>query len=99
MTPIKKGTVLTDNPKKNRLEIRLTDSENRLLEGLSGKIGTSKTDVIQRGVRLVQLQKENREFEDLANCLIIRELSKKELSDEDKASILNYIEILAKKYK
>lgn len=98
MTPIRKGTKLTDNPKCQRLEIRLTVEENNLLESLSNCVGTSKTDIIMRGVRLVQLQKENSEFEDLSNCLIIRELGGKELTSEDKTAIMQYVSFLKKKY-
>lgn len=89
----------TDNPKRQRLEIRLSEHESECLEKLALEIGTSKTDILMRGLQLVELQRCNREFEDLSNCLIIRELQNKDsLSEDDKEHILNYIKFLSKKY-
>lgn len=53
MTPIKKGTKLTDNPRNVRLEIRLTKEENRMLEECAEKMKSTKTDIIKRGIYLV----------------------------------------------
>ena len=46
MSPIKKGTKLTDNPKNIRLEIRLTQEENTLLESCAERLNTTKTNVL-----------------------------------------------------
>lgn len=52
----------TNNPKmgrpktvnrNNRLELRLSDSENELLNECTSILGETKTDVIVRGVELV----------------------------------------------
>ncbi len=53
MSPIKKGTKLTNNPKNIRLEIRLTQSENELLENCAKQMNTTKTNVINKGIQLV----------------------------------------------
>lgn len=53
MSPIKKGTKLTDNPKNIRLEIRLTQEENALLESCAERLNTTKTNVINKGIKLV----------------------------------------------
>lgn len=53
MSPIKKGTKLTNNPKNIRLEIRLTQSENELLEKCAKRMNATKTDVINKGIQLV----------------------------------------------
>lgn len=98
MVPIKKGTKLTDNPKNQRIEIRLTSDESDLLELLAGRIGTTKADVIIRGIRLVELQKKNKEFEELSNCLIVRELNVNKQSYEDRKTIISYAEKLIEKY-
>ena len=58
MSPIKKGTKLTNNPKNVRLEIRLTQSENELLENCAKKMNTTKTEVINKGIRLVSAELE-----------------------------------------
>ena len=43
----------TDNPKTNRLEIRLNCSDNALLNECVEKSGKTKTDIIVEGIRLV----------------------------------------------
>lgn len=43
--------------KKYRLEIRLTDEENKRLNELSEKLNLSKTDVILKAVELLAEQK------------------------------------------
>lgn len=43
----------TTNPKTIRLEIRLSESENILLEECVRKTGHSKTDIIVKGISLV----------------------------------------------
>lgn len=48
------GQKLTDNPRNVRLEIRLTQSESKTLEECADKMGTTKTEVIKEGVRLVK---------------------------------------------
>ena len=45
----------TENPKKNRLEIRLTDTENNLLEKDSQKTNATKTELLMEGYAISQL--------------------------------------------
>ena len=52
MSPIKKGTKLTNNPKNVRLEIRLTQEESKILTECAERLGTTKTEIINRGVQL-----------------------------------------------
>ncbi len=56
MSPVPKGTKLTENPKNVRLEIRLTQSQNELLTECADRLGTTKTGVINKGVELVKEQ-------------------------------------------
>ncbi len=53
MTPLKKGTKLTDNPRNVRLEIRLTQSENDMLNDCAKQLETTKTNVIIKGIEKV----------------------------------------------
>lgn len=53
MSP-KLGQKLTDNPRNVRLEIRMTKSESELLEECANKMNTTKTEVINTGIRLVK---------------------------------------------
>lgn len=54
MSPIQKGTKLTDNPKNVRLEIRLTHEESNVLTECAKQLNTTKTDVINKGIQLVK---------------------------------------------
>ena len=54
MSNIKKGTKLTNNPKNVRLEIRLTQEESKILTECAERLGTTKTEIINRGVQLVK---------------------------------------------
>ena len=54
MSPIKKGTKLTNNPKNVRLEIRITQEESKILTECAERLGTTKTEIINRGVQLVK---------------------------------------------
>ena len=54
MSPIKKGTKLTENPKNVRLEIRLTQDESKELEECAKRLNTTKTGVINKGIQLVK---------------------------------------------
>jgi len=90
----------TNNPKVHRLEIRMSDYENESLEKIASKIGTSKTDILMRGLQLIELQQANSEFAELSNCLLISELHNHQpLSDSDIKQILNYIGYLQNRYK
>lgn len=52
MSP-KVGQRLTDNPRNVRLEIRLTQSENKMLEECAERLNTTKTKVITKGIEMV----------------------------------------------
>lgn len=54
MSPVPKGTKLTDNPKNVRLEIRLTEGQSELLTECAERLNTTRTDVINKGVMLVK---------------------------------------------
>lgn len=43
----------TENPKTRRLEIRLSDSEAKMLDDCAKKMGKSRTDVIMKGIAMV----------------------------------------------
>ena len=52
--PLKKGQKLTDNPKNVRLDLRLTKAEAEDLQYCADKLKTSRTDVINMGIRKVK---------------------------------------------
>ncbi len=41
----------TDNPKNERVGIRLSDEERKMLDYCCSVLGLSKTDVIRQGIR------------------------------------------------
>lgn len=48
------GRPKIENPKNIRLEIRLTKQENQLLEECAERMNATKTEVINKGVKLVK---------------------------------------------
>ena len=52
--PEKLGRPPIENPKKVRLEIRLTKAEATLLQECAEALQVSKTDVINKGIQLVK---------------------------------------------
>ncbi len=48
------GRPKSNNPKNVRLEIRLTQNENELLEKCAEKLNATKTEVINKGIALVK---------------------------------------------
>lgn len=48
------GRPKIENPKNVRLEVRLTQKENELLEECASKMNATKTDVINKGIQLVK---------------------------------------------
>lgn len=47
------GRPKIDNPRNVRLEIRLTQAENEMLESCAEKLSATKTDVIVKGIEKV----------------------------------------------
>ena len=47
------GRPKSENPKNVRLEIRLTKTESQLLEECSRELKTTKTDVIVKGIEII----------------------------------------------
>lgn len=43
----------TEDPKKSRFELRISDKENEMLEYCMKKTGMSRADVVRRGIELV----------------------------------------------
>lgn len=54
MSPLKKGQKLKENPKNVSLNLRLTKSEAEDLQYCADKLGTSRTNVINLGVKKVK---------------------------------------------
>lgn len=51
-----KGRPPVDNPKNIRLEIRLTKDEAELLKYCANELNVNRTDVINKGVKLVEAE-------------------------------------------
>lgn len=59
MSP-KMGQKIKDNPKNVRLDLRLTKQEAEDLQYCAEKLNTSRTDVINKGVRKVKNEVDGR---------------------------------------
>lgn len=63
MSP-KIGQKIKDNPKNVRLDLRLTKKEAEDLRYCADKLGTSRTDVINRGVQKIKKEIESSQQKD-----------------------------------
>lgn len=50
----------TSNKKTERMEVRLTPDEAQLLQECADSLGISKTEVINKGIRLVKAELEEK---------------------------------------
>lgn len=48
------GRPKSDNPKNVRLELRLTQNEARLLQECADRLNTSRTDIINQGIKKIK---------------------------------------------
>lgn len=52
MSPLKKGTKLTENPKDTMFRVRLDKETMEKLEVVSEVLKTSKSEVVRRGIEI-----------------------------------------------
>lgn len=50
MSPIKKGTKLTDTPKDTMFRVRMDKETIEKMEFVSNKLGISKSEVVRKGI-------------------------------------------------
>lgn len=50
MSPIKKGTKLTDTPKDTMFRVRMDKETIEKMEFVSNKLGISKSEVVRNGI-------------------------------------------------
>ncbi len=96
----------TDNPKKNRLEIRLSDTENNLLEKDSQKSKATKTELLMEGYAMSRLitgeelkERLIKEYENLTEInrksqRLIQEVQSKDcpFTEEEKLKVIEHSE-------
>ena len=58
---IKKMGRPTDNPRPNKLSIRLSDEDKQILEGYCICEGVNRTEAISRGIKMLKATKESME--------------------------------------
>lgn len=51
MSPLKKGTKLTDTPKDTMLRVRIDKETSEQLEAVSKILNISKSEVVRRGIK------------------------------------------------
>ncbi len=52
MSPLKKGSKLTDNPKDTMLRVRLDKETVEQLEAVSERLTISKSEVVRNGIKI-----------------------------------------------
>lgn len=74
-----------DNPKSDRVTVRLTEYQKKILTDCAEKFGTSKADVICRGINLMGVERDNHEARQLLDSIdLLNELVQKNSPDVDK---------------
>lgn len=77
------GRPPVDNPKCDRITVRLTEYQQKILSECAEKLGTSKADIMIKGLNLMDIEKDSLEAKCLFdNIEILNELIKKD-SPED----------------
>lgn len=60
-----------DNPKAERVTVRLTGHQQKILADCAEKFGTSKADIICRGLSLMEIELINSEARQLLDAIIV----------------------------
>lgn len=67
-----------ENPKSDRVTVRLTEYQKQILADCAEKFGTSKADVICRGLNLMGVERDNYEARQLFDAIdLLNELVQK----------------------
>ena len=69
MSPLKKGSKLTDKPKDTMLRVRLDKEMVERLDYVSETLGISKSEVVRKGIQEQYENIKNRSFATLRKCL------------------------------
>lgn len=76
MTP-RTGRPPAENPKKDRITIRLTMFQQNVLNECAKKFGTTKADVLSRGLTLMEIEKDCEEARQLFDAIVVLQEVKK----------------------
>lgn len=69
------------NPKSDRVTVRLTEYQQRILSECAKKFGTSEADIIRRGINLMEVEKDNEEARQLFDAIeLLNEYAQKDSS-------------------
>ena len=75
-----------ENPKSERITIRIDSERSKILEDCAKHFGISKTEVLSRGIDLMEIEKENPEAQQLFDAIVILNIilgKKSSLSKDD----------------
>ena len=79
MSPRKKS----ENSKRQRMELRLNDTELECISKIQNSLGLSKSGAILYALNVLELASINRDFRELANALLILKNLKEHQSSYD----------------
>ena len=65
------GRPPSENPKSDRITVRLDEYQQSALEECAEKFGTSKADIICRGLALMEVEKDNAEVRQMFDAIVI----------------------------
>lgn len=67
------GRPPSENPKSDRVTVRLTEYQQEILADCVKKFGTSKADIVCRGLDLMEVELNNSEARQLFDAIVILE--------------------------
>lgn len=70
MTP-RTGRPMSQNPKNERVTVRLTEYQQALVHECAEKFGTTKADIFCRGLALMGIEKDNEEARQLFDAIVL----------------------------
>lgn len=65
------GRPLKENPKADRITIRLTEHEQKILSECVQSFGTSGAEIMRRGLALMEVEKNNKEARQLMDSIVL----------------------------
>lgn len=65
------GRPQSDNPKADRITVRLTESEQKILQECAREFGTTNADILRRGLKLMEIEKNNHFARQLLDAMVL----------------------------
>lgn len=65
------GRPPSENPKLDRITVRLNEYQQQVLKDCAEQFGTTKADIICRGLALMEVERDNQEARQLLDAIVL----------------------------